>query len=160
MTTAEYDDSTYRRYIYGSAEVVGLMCLKVFVEGDAAQYGKLRDGASRLGAAYQKVNFLRDMKADYELLGRVYFPGVDYPSFSETSKWAIEADIAADFALAKTNIKQLPLTIRRAVRTSMLYYEALFRRLQKASVADIKARRIRVPNSVKLLLFARGVVGL
>ena len=106
------------------------------------------------------MNFLRDMKADYELLGRVYFPGVDYSSFSETSKRAIEADIAADFALAKTNIKQLPLTIRRAVRTSMLYYEALFRRLQKASVADIKARRIRVPNSVKLLLFVRGVVGL
>lgn len=160
MTTAEYDEAAYRRYIYGSAEIVGLMCLKVFVEGDATQYGQLCDGAMHLGAAYQKVNFLRDMKADYELLGRVYFPGVDYPSFSETSKRAIEADIAADFSLAKTNIKQLPLTIRRAVRTSMLYYEALFRRLQNASAADIKARRIRVPNSVKLLLFVRGAVGL
>lgn len=160
MTAMVYDEVAYRRYIYGSAEVVGLMCLKVFVEGNAAQYEQLRDGAMHLGAAYQKVNFLRDLRADYELLGRVYFPGVDYPSFSEASKRVIEADIAADFALAKTNIKQLPLTIRRAVRTSMLYYEALFRWLQNASAADIKARRIRVPNSVKLLLFVRGVVGL
>ena len=160
MTTVEYDEAAYQRYIYGSAEIVGLMCLKVFVEGDTAQYEQLRDGASHLGAAYQKVNFLRDMKADYELLGRVYFPGVDYPSFSETSKRAIEADIAADFAVAKASIQQLPLTARRAVHTSILYYEALFRRLQKASVADIKARRIRVPNSVKLLLFVRGAVGL
>jgi len=160
MMTAEYDEAAYRRYIYGSAGGGGVGGVRGVGEGDAAQYGKLRDGASHLGAAYQKVNFLRDMKADYEVLGRVYFPGVDYPSFSETSKRAIEADIAADFALAKTNIKQLPLIIRRAVRTSILYYEALFRRLQKASVADIKARRIRVPNSVKLLLFVRGVVGL
>lgn len=160
MTATSYDEAAYRRYIYGSAEVVGLMCLKVFVEGDANQYEQLRDGASHLGAAYQKVNFLRDMKADYELLGRVYFPGVDYSSFSETSKRAIEADIATDFAIAKACVQKLPLTARRAVRTSVLYYEALFRRLQKASAADIKSRRIRVPNGVKLVLFVRGVVGL
>ena len=160
MAATAYDEATYRRYIYGSAEVVGLMCLKVFVEGDAAQYEQLREGASHLGAAYQKVNFLRDMKADYELLGRVYFPGVDYPSFSDASKRAIEADIAADFAVAKASGRRLPLTARRAVHTSVLYYEALFRRLQNASAADIKSRRLRVPNSVKLLLFARGAVGL
>ena len=160
MTTVEYDEPTYRRYIYGSAEVVGLMCLKVFVEGDAAQYGQLRDGASRLGAAYQKVNFLRDMKADHEVLGRVYFPGVDYSSFSDTSKRTIEADISADFVTAKASVQKLPSTTRRAVNTSVLYYEALFRRLQNASAADLKARRIRVPNSVKLALFARGAVGL
>lgn len=160
MATVEYDEPTYRRYIYGSAEVVGLMCLKVFVEGDATQYERLRTGAAHLGAAYQKVNFLRDLKADYELLGRVYFPGVNYPSFSEASKRAIEADIAADFAVAKASVRRLPLTARRAVHTSVLYYEALFRWLQKASVADIKARRIRVPNGVKLLLFVRGAVGL
>jgi squalene/phytoene synthase len=160
MTTAEYDEPTYRRYIYGSAEVVGLMCLKVFVEGDAAQYEQLRDGASHLGAAYQKVNFLRDMKADHEVLGRMYFPGVDYPSFSDASKRTIEADIAADFAIAKASVQQLPSTARRAVHTSVIYYEALFQRLQNASAADLKARRIRVPNSVKSVLFARGAVGL
>ena len=160
MATVEYDEPTYRRYIYGSAEVVGLMCLKIFVEGDATPYEQLSDGAMHLGAAYQKVNFLRDLKADHEVLGRVYFPGVDYPSFSDASKRAIEADIAADFTLAKASMRQLPLTARRAVRTSVLYYEALFRRLQKASAADIKSRRIRVPNSVKLLLFVRGAVGL
>ena len=132
----------------------------IVVEGDAAQYEQLREGASHLSAAYQKVNFLRDMKADYELLGRVYFPGVDYPSFSDASKRAIEADIAADFAVAKASVRRLPLTARRAVHTSVLYYEALFRRLQNASAADIKSRRLRVPNSVKLLLFARGAVGL
>ena len=160
IMTMEYDEAAYRRYIYGSAEVVGLMCLKVFVEGDEAQYEQLRDGASRLGAAYQKVNFLRDLKADYEVLGRVYFPGVDYPSFNDVSKRTIEADIAADFAVAKASVQQLPPTARRAVRTSALYYEALFRRLQHVSVADIVARRIRVPNTVKLLLFVRGAVGL
>ena len=160
MTTAEYDEPTYRRYIYGSAEVVGLMCLKVFVEGDAAQYEQLRDGASHLGAAYQKVNFLRDMKADHEVLGRMYFPGVDYPSFSDASKRTIEADIAADFAIAKASVQQLPSTARRAVHTSVIYDEALFQRLQNASAADLKARRIRVPNSVKSVLFARGAVGL
>lgn len=160
MSAMAYDEAAYQRYIHGSAEVVGLMCLKVFVEGDANQYEQLRDGASHLGAAYQKVNFLRDMKADYEVLGRMYFPGIDYPAFSDASKRTIEADIAEDFVKAKASVQQLPLTARRAVHTSVLYYEALFRRLQNTSAADIKSRRIRVPNSVKLLLFARGAVGL
>lgn len=159
MSAMVYDEAVYRRYIYGSAEVVGLMCLKVFVEGDANQYEQLRDGASHLGVAYQKVNFLRDMKADYEALGRVYFPGVDYQSFTESDKRAIEADIAADIAAAQRAIPYLPPAARRAVRTSLLYYNALFQRLQYASVADIKTRRIRVPNGVKLVLFVRGAVG-
>ena len=159
MTATTYDEAAYRRYIYGSAEVVGLMCLKVFVEGDATQYERLRTGAAHLGAAYQKVNFLRDMKADCEALGRVYFPGVDYQSFTESDKRAIEADIAADIAAAQRAIPHLPPAARRAVRTSLLYYNALFQRLQHASVADIKTRRIRVTNGVKLVLFVRGAVG-
>ena len=106
------------------------------------------------------MNFLRDMKADHEVLGRVYFPNVDYPSFSDAIKRTIEADIAADFVTAKASVQKLPSAARRAVHTSVLYYEALFRRLQKASAADLKARRIRVPNSVKLVLFARGAVRL
>ena len=154
LEPAVYTRESYERYIYGSAEVVGLMCLKVFVRGDKASYDSLREGASALGAAYQKVNFLRDMKDDFESRGRTYFPDVDYASFDDIQKQAIVADIEHDFVLAKEAIGRLPRDVRAAVSTSYQYYMALFDKLRAASATEITERRLRIPNAYKLWLFA------
>ena len=158
LEPATYTRKSYERYIYGSAEVVGLMCLKVFVRGDANRYEELREGASALGAAYQKVNFLRDMKDDFESRGRVYFPDVDFATFDESQKSHIIADITHDFAVAKDAIDRLPRDVRAAVLTSYRYYMALLTKLRTAAPEEITARRLRIPNTYKLWLFAGAYV--
>lgn len=152
--------SSYKKYIYGSAEVVGLMCLKVFTGGDAKQYDALSAGARSLGAAYQKVNFLRDMSMDYETLGRVYFPGLDYQKFSQEDKDAIVADIETDFLLAKAAIQDLPENSRKAVLASYYYYSSLLKKLKNSSPKDIKSRRYRIINAKKIALLVRVYIGL
>ena len=159
LRPSTFDRQAYERYIYGSAEVIGLMCLKVFTADDK-RYEELAPGARALGAAYQKVNFLRDLKADYEQLGRVYFPGVAYDTFDDTQKDAIIADIDADFAVAREAVSALPPNSKRAVRTSFRYYSELLKILRHTPAAEIKKRRVRVPNSKKLSIFAKTKVGL
>ncbi len=146
-------EESYKTYIYGSAEVVGLMCLKVFVNGNQSVYKDLKLGASVLGSAYQKVNFLRDVKQDHDELGRVYFPGVTYETFSEAQKNQIEADIEREFALADEYIERLPKDCQAAVRLSYSYYNNLLSIIKRSTVDDIKSRRVRVPGYKKLSLF-------
>lgn len=149
-----YDPALYHTYIYGSAEVVGLMCLRVFCNGVEAEYERLKPAAQALGAAFQKVNFLRDIQADYADRGRVYFPGVDLSRFDATTKAEIEADIAADFDHALRGIKQLPLGARTGVYLAYMYYRQLFDRIRATRPERILQTRIRVPDSTKLLLLA------
>lgn len=148
----KYNDSRYNEYIYGSAEVVGLMCLKVFCKGDSEMYNKLKDPARKLGAAFQKVNFLRDIKSDYEERGRVYFPGVDYRLFDLTIKKQIEEDIQRDFDDAQIGIERLPEGAKLGVRVAYLYYQKLFDKIKSLSADVITKQRIRIPNSQKLSL--------
>lgn len=147
-----YNDSRYSEYIYGSAEVIGLMCLRVFCEGDLEMYKRLRDPACKLGAAFQKVNFLRDIKSDYEERGRVYFPGVDYRFFDNVAKAKIEEDIRQDFAAALVGIEQLPAGAKLGVRIAYLYYQKLFEKIRRMPASTIIEERIRIPNSQKLSL--------
>ncbi|WPR74723.1 phytoene/squalene synthase family protein [Algoriphagus sp. NG3] len=147
-----YNDSRYQEYIYGSAEVVGLMCLKVFVEGDEAMYQRLQRPARMLGSAFQKVNFLRDIKSDFEERGRVYFPGVSYEFFDKTDKSVIEKDIQQDFDEALIGISQLPDGAKLGVKVAYLYYQKLFDKIKGLSAAIITKERIRIPNSQKFTL--------
>jgi len=147
-----YTRPLYQRYIYGSAEVVGLMCLKVFCNGDESSYKKLQKGAKALGSAYQKVNFLRDFAADYQRLGRVYFPAVTYDSFDEPTKQMIIADIGRDLAVATLAVTRLPAGSRRAVMLSLSYYEALLEKLKRTPAQTIKQTRIRITNTHKARL--------
>ena len=151
----KYEASGYEKYIYGSAEVVGLMCLRIFCAGNDEQYQFLKPSGRRLGAAFQKVNFLRDMKSDFAERGRVYFPGTDFHNFSLSQKEIIEADIQADFDAALIGIQQLPLGARRGVYLAYKYYLQLFQRIKQVSPAQVLATRIRVPDSIKILLFAQ-----
>lgn len=154
LQTQKYTEKTYKTYIYGSAEVVGLMCLEVFCRDAGASYDDLRDGAARLGAAYQKVNFLRDLAADHHELKRYYFPGSTFKTFDETEKQAIIADIEADFAAAKSAIAALPDNARYAVAASAAYYYRLLRKLKQTDAAIIKRQRIRIPDTTKLRVLA------
>jgi phytoene/squalene synthetase len=147
-----YNDSKYHEYIYGSAEVVGLMCLKVFCEGDSEMYQKLREPACKLGAAFQKVNFLRDIKSDFEERGRVYFPGVDFNQFDKTVKSLIEADIQKDFDDSLIGIEQLPKSAKLGVKVAYLYYQKLFDKIKGLPAETITQKRIRIPNSQKISL--------
>ena len=147
-----YNDSKYHEYIYGSAEVVGLMCLKVFCEGNDEMYQKLREPACKLGAAFQKVNFLRDIKSDYEERGRVYFPGVDFNHFDKSAKLLIEEDIQKDFNDSLIGIEQLPSGAKLGVRVAYLYYQKLFDKIKGLPAETITQKRIRIPNSQKLSL--------
>lgn len=154
-----YDDSLYNEYIYGSAEVVGLMCLRVFCDGNNAEYQRLREPARRLGAAFQKVNFLRDMKSDFEERGRVYFPQVNFNDFNANSKAQIEADIKADFDFAYQNgILQLPDSARFGVYMAYTYYLKLFEKIQKMPIKKVQEERIRIPNVRKMSLLLKGFV--
>lgn len=150
----EYTRQGYDEYIYGSAEVVGLMCLKVFTGKDEQLYENLKAPARALGAAFQKVNFLRDMKSDYQERGRVYFPGADFGHFKEETKQRIEAEIAADFKLAYRGIMQLPIGARGGVLLAYKYYIGLFNRIKKVPVTHILNTRIRVPDFHKIYLLA------
>ncbi|PZX54556.1 phytoene/squalene synthetase [Algoriphagus ratkowskyi] len=147
-----YNDSCYLDYIYGSAEVVGLMCLKVFVEGDHAMYLRLKRPAQMLGSAFQKVNFLRDIKSDFEERGRVYFPGVSYELFDKSAKSIIEIDIQKDFDEALIGLCQLPDGAKLGVKVAYLYYQKLFDKIKGLSAATITHERIRIPNSQKFSL--------
>jgi phytoene synthase len=147
-----YSQDMYKEYIHGSAEVIGLMCLRVFCNNNQAQYKKLEQGAAALGAAYQKVNFLRDLAADYKELGRVYFPGVTFESFDIKTKQKIIRDIESDLKKADKAIRQLPRSSRVAVQVSRAYYGALLGRLENASAEHIKKSRIRVSDIKKSAL--------
>lgn len=147
-----YNDSKYHEYIYGSAEVVGLMCLKVFCEGDESEYLRLRASACKLGAAFQKVNFLRDIKSDYEERGRVYFPGVDFLTFDKMTKIAIEDDIQKDFEEALIGINNLPKGAKMGVKVAYLYYLKLFDKIKTLPPEVITQERIRIPNARKISL--------
>lgn len=147
-----YHDSLYKQYIYGSAEVVGLMCLRVFCEGDDELYRRLKAPARSLGSAFQKINFLRDMKSDFDERGRVYFPGVDFTRFTNEDKVAIEADIKKDFDDAYKGIVQLPRGARFGVYLAYIYYINLFKKIRNAPAARVTEERIRVPNRRKAVL--------
>lgn len=149
----DLNDYKYNEYIYGSAEVVGLMCLKVFVDGNDEEYEKMKPYAQSLGAAFQKINFLRDIAADYNDLNRTYFPEVDLRKFSLADKNKIEADIAKDFAHAFVGIKMLPISSRIAVFMAYKYYMNLFRKIRNTEPDMLLTKRIRVSNARKLYLF-------
>lgn len=151
-------EEEYKNYIYGSADVVGLMCLKVFVKGDNSKYEDLRDSAMSLGSAFQKVNFLRDLKADFEDLSRTYFPNTDLNHLDEASKQAIISDIESDFAKGLQGIKRLPLEARFGVFMAYRYYSKLLQKLKNTPALEIKSARIRVPNYKKIELLTRSYV--
>jgi phytoene/squalene synthetase len=152
LTESAYDPSGYNEYIYGSAEVVGLMCLRVFCEGDDAEYQRLKASARRLGAAFQKINFLRDIKSDHEERGRVYFPGVDFTRFSQEDKWRIEADIKEDFDAALEGIRQLPKGSRLGVYLAYKYYTHLFLKIKSAPPQRVAQERFRISGKRKVYL--------
>lgn len=150
-----YDNEGYNEYIYGSAEVVGLMCLRVFCEGNCPDYDRLREPARKLGSAFQKVNFLRDVKSDYQERGRTYFPGVDFNDFSRDAKKLIEDDIQRDFDEAYIGIMNLPRGARMGVYLAYTYYQTLFDKIKALPVAQIQTERVRVPDAKKIALLAQ-----
>jgi len=154
----EYDSELYNEYILGSAEVVGLMCLHIFTEGDKKMYAQLKPTAMKLGAAFQKVNFLRDMKHDYQVLGRTYFPMVDMSIFTEKEKTEIEKDIDNDFKDALHGIRQLPQSSRAGVYLAYYYYKKLFIKIKKSSPKKVLNERIRITNTRKVVLMFNSMV--
>lgn len=153
-----FSRSLYERYILGSAEVVGLMCLHVFVDGSDDLYEKLKHPAMKLGAAFQKVNFLRDIRSDRQELGRIYFPNINIENFSFETKIAIEKEIEHDFDLALEGIKQLPLSSRRGVYLAYTYYKVLFNKIKNLSPHKVMTNRIRVANTHKIGLMLQSMV--
>lgn len=149
-SVAEYED-----YIYGSADVVGLMCLKVFVKGNVQKYDELKTSAMKLGSAFQKVNFLRDLKYDYESLGRVYFPGIDFNALTEANKKQIVAEINADFEEAFQGILKLPVEAKFGVYTAFRYYKSLMKKISATQPNEFLNKRIRVSNPLKLLILGK-----
>jgi len=148
----DYNSELYKDYIYGSAEVVGLMCLQVFIEGDKKQYEELKPYAMKLGSAFQKVNFLRDLKDDYQTLGRTYFPGIDMCAFDNSVKSQIENEIETEFREALIGIKKLPTSSMFGVYLAYKYYLSLFCKIKKKSSEDILENRIRIPNTQKVFV--------
>jgi phytoene/squalene synthetase len=155
LSKQKYDLTTYQTYIYGSAEVVGLMCLHIFCEGSMEQFEKLKPSAKHLGAAFQKVNFLRDIKADFEGLDRMYFPNCDFSNFTQSDKEIIEKDIQADFEEALTGIKMLPMKARFGVYVAFKYYYSLFKKIKKTKPNAILKTRIRIPTPGKIFIVAK-----
>lgn len=158
LSKQAYDAQAYQTYIYGSAEVVGLMCLHIFCDGDKVIYESLKPAAQRLGAAFQKVNFLRDIKADYEGLERMYFPNCDFTNFKVEDKQQIEADIQADFTAALDGIKLLPLKARFGVYVAFKYYYTLYKKIKNTEHHSILKMRIRIPDYKKLLILANASI--
>jgi phytoene synthase len=155
LSKKDYSEPEYKSYIYGSADVVGLMCLKVFVKGDENKYERLKESAMNLGSAFQKVNFLRDLKTDYEVLNRNYFPDTNLDCLSEENKNRIIQEIEADFKAAYSGIRQLPLEAKFGVYTAYVYYKQLLAKLKQTPSTKIGKTRIRVPDYQKYGLFAR-----
>ena len=159
LTKSEYKtEQEYKEYIYGSADVVGLMCLKVFVGGDEETYNRLKESAMALGSAFQKVNFLRDLKADFDELNRTYFPNTDLRQLDEASKKRIVEEIKADFEKGYSGIVALPSEAKFGVYTAYKYYYKLLQKLQNTPPLEIKNARIRVPNYQKFGLLAKSYV--
>ena len=158
LNKKRYDDKGYKDYIYGSAEVVGLMCLFIFCEKDHHQYERLKPFAKSLGAAFQKVNFLRDVKADFQQLERTYFPDVDFRNFTAETKNNIEKDIMDDFANAYKGIIELPLKARFGVYVAYKYYLSLFKKIKRTQPAKILEQRIRIPSYSKAFIVVRAGV--
>jgi len=150
-----YDRKEFSEYIYGSAEVVGLMCLFVFCEGDKELFNRLKEPARSLGAAFQKVNFLRDINADYNGLSRIYFPDFDVNNFTNNAKKAIEAEIDSDFRNAYYGIRKLPVKARFGVYVAYKYYLSLFKKIRKTKPARILKSRIRIPDYYKAMIVLR-----
>lgn len=148
----------YQEYIYGSADVVGLMCLKVFVKGDADKYEELKDSAMALGSAFQKVNFLRDLKADHDNLSRTYFPNTDLNKLDEISKQEIIDEIESDLDAGLQGIRKLPIEAKFGVFMAYRYYKQLLKKLKRTPALEIKNARIRVPNHKKLYILTRSYV--
>lgn len=155
LEEVDYNEELYEEYIFGSAEVVGLMCLQVFVDGDKTAYEKLKPYARKLGSAFQKVNFLRDMKADYEVLGRVYFPNIKMEIFNNHCKCEIEKEIEQEFKEALIGIKMLPESSKFGVYLAYRYYLSLFHKIKKTCATKIVNKRVRIPNGTKLLVTMR-----
>lgn len=153
-----YSKEQYELYILGSAEVVGLMCLKVFVEGNETEYERLKPSAMKLGSAFQKINFLRDLKDDFQSLGRTYFPGINMDEFNSTVKKEIEADIEADFQAGYEGILQLPKNARFGVYMAYKYYFKLFKKIKTKTAQDILTERIRIPNYRKMRILLTSYV--
>ena len=153
-----YDQESYEEYIYGSAEVVGLMCLRVFCEGDNEKYEALKEPARSLGAAFQKVNFLRDLKSDFDDRGRVYFPGVDFTRFTAEDKIQIEADIRKDFDHAYEGIIRLPEGARFGVYLAYVYYLNLLKKIKQSPADRVAEERIRVNDGRKMMLLFSSAV--
>ena len=153
-----HDKRSFNEYIYGSAEVVGLMCLYVFCEGKKELYNKLKEAAQALGAAFQKVNFLRDIKADHIGLSRMYFPGFDFNNFTGQSKNDIEADIYKDFKTVYAGIIKLPLKSRFGVYVAYKYYLSLFKKIKSLEPASVLEARIRIPDYKKAMIVLRAGV--
>jgi len=149
---SDFDRAQYEKYIYGSAEVVGLMCLKVFVDGNQKEYDRLSPSARKLGSAFQKINFLRDIKSDYQDRGRTYFPDLNYETFNSEEKGSIEEEIQVEFDEALEGIKQLPQGCKLGVYLAYKYYTRLLKKIKNCSASEVKERRIRVPDSRKMLL--------
>jgi len=158
LTQNRYDRQGYEEYIYGSAEVVGLMCLYIFCEGDKRLYEKLKQPARALGAAFQKVNFLRDIKADFVDLSRVYFPGCDFLNFTERDKQKIQDDIEEDFRNAYQGILDLPFKAKFGVYVAYKYYYSLFKKIKQIEPQRILQQRVRIPNYHKAYIVIRASV--
>lgn len=158
LEKVNYTSEKYKTYILGSAEVVGLMCLHIFTNGNHEQFQTLKPYAMSLGAAFQKVNFLRDMKADYQYLGRTYFPNVDIANFSEDAKKEIEKEIEIDFANALEGIKKLPATSKAGVYLAYVYYRSLFKKIKETPSHKILTDRVRINNSKKFRLMINSMV--
>lgn len=154
----EHNEGTFDEYILGSAEVVGLMCLRVFTNNDHEQYEYLKPSAMKLGSAFQKINFLRDLKADYEELGRSYFPGIDLGKFDVDQKKLIEENIEKDFDEALIGIKQLPKSSRQGVYLAYIYYRSLFNKIKCCSPDKIMTMRVRISNRLKFGLMLNSLV--
>jgi phytoene/squalene synthetase len=154
----DYTSEKYEQYILGSAEVVGLMCLHVFTEGDKSRYEELKPFAMKLGAAFQKVNFLRDMKDDYAVLGRTYFPNVDMTQFTSEIKKEIEEEIDQDFKDALVGIKKLPSSSKGGVYLAFVYYYSLFKKIRNVPAKNILEQRIRISNRAKFRLMLNSLV--
>jgi 15-cis-phytoene synthase len=152
LSPVNYDKDLYNEYILGSAEVVGLMCLQVFVEGNIETYNNLRSYAMKLGSAFQKVNFLRDLKDDYQILGRSYFPDIDMSRFDNHIKLSIEKEIESEFREALTGIKKLPVSSKFGVYLAYKYYLSLFNKIKQTPAQKILQQRIRIPDGQKISL--------
>jgi len=158
LNLKDYKDEDYKTYIFGSAETVGLMCLKVFCEGDEKEYLRLKDSAQKLGSSFQKINFLRDFKSDYYDLNRIYFPELSIKDFNDENKVKIESEIEKEFQESLIGIKQLPKKARFGVYLAYTYYYSLLKKIQKLPAKEILTKRIRISNTKKYLLCIKCIV--